>query len=169
MEWRGLGSFQHTQGKTFKVPHFEKIWFSKVFILHTHWSALSIGAILGQLDEESKEYESLCNPKATTRLRTTTLHTRGCRNPNLGLTTKARACKGAGQERSPGVMFHAPRSVRECEGMNPHIPKWAPILGVGVPVDSQIFKERLQGSKLIGLKSSLYHWKSLQTLTHSYG
>ncbi len=30
--------------------------FSKVFILHTNWSALGIGAILGQLDEEGKEY-----------------------------------------------------------------------------------------------------------------
>jgi hypothetical protein len=24
-------------------------------------------------------------------------------------------------------------NVGECEGMNPHIPKWAPILGMGVP------------------------------------
>jgi hypothetical protein len=30
--------------------------FSKIFILHTDWSALGIGAILGQLDEEGKEY-----------------------------------------------------------------------------------------------------------------
>ncbi len=30
--------------------------FSKVFILHTDWSALGIGVILGQLDEEGKEY-----------------------------------------------------------------------------------------------------------------
>jgi hypothetical protein len=30
--------------------------FSKVFILHTNWNALSIGAILSQLDEEGKEY-----------------------------------------------------------------------------------------------------------------
>jgi len=30
--------------------------FSKVFILHIDWSAFGIGAILGQLDEESKEY-----------------------------------------------------------------------------------------------------------------
>jgi mannose-1-phosphate guanylyltransferase len=30
--------------------------FGKVFILHTNWSVLGIGAILGQLDEESKEY-----------------------------------------------------------------------------------------------------------------
>jgi hypothetical protein len=30
--------------------------FSKVFILHTNWSAFGIGVILGQLDEEGKEY-----------------------------------------------------------------------------------------------------------------
>jgi hypothetical protein len=46
-----------------------------------------------------------------------------CRNPSLGLATKARACKGAGQEGSSGVTFHALGSVGECEGMNPHTPK----------------------------------------------
>jgi hypothetical protein len=46
-----------------------------------------------------------------------------CRNPNLGLTTKAWACKGASQEESLGVTSHAPRNVGECEGMNLHIPK----------------------------------------------
>jgi hypothetical protein len=30
--------------------------FNKVFILHTNWSAFGICVILGQLDEESKEY-----------------------------------------------------------------------------------------------------------------
>jgi hypothetical protein len=30
-------------------------------------------------------------------------------------------------------------------------------------MESQIFRERFQGSKLIGLKISLYHWKSLKT------
>jgi hypothetical protein len=30
--------------------------FNKVFILHTNWSALDIGVIFGQLDEEGKEY-----------------------------------------------------------------------------------------------------------------
>jgi hypothetical protein len=69
-----------------------------------------------------------------------------CRNPSLGLVTKAKVCKGAGQEGSPGVTSHASKSVGECEGMNPHNPKWALILGVGVSMDSQIFKERLQGS-----------------------
>ncbi len=46
-----------------------------------------------------------------------------CLNPSLGLTTKARAYKGAGQENSPGVAHHALGSVGECEGMNPHTPK----------------------------------------------
>jgi hypothetical protein len=68
--------------------------------------------------------------------------------------TKARACKGAGQEGNPGVAFHAPGNARECEGMNPHTPKWAPTLGVGVPVDSWILRERFQGSKPIEFKSS---------------
>jgi len=55
------------------------------------------------------------------------------RNPSLGLATKVTACKGMSQVWSLGVTFHAPSSpvsARECEGMNPHTPKWAPILGV---------------------------------------
>jgi hypothetical protein len=32
--------------------------------------------------------------------------------------------------------------ARECEGMNPHIPKWVPTLGVGILMDSQIYKSR---------------------------
>jgi hypothetical protein len=47
--------------------------------------------------------------------------------------------------------------------MNPHTPKWAPTLGVGVSMDSKIFRGQLQGSKFIGLKSSLYHWKVFRT------
>jgi hypothetical protein len=42
-----------------------------------------------------------------------------CRNPSLGLTTKARVCKSASQERSPRVWV----SVK----MNSHIPKLTPI------------------------------------------
>jgi len=55
--------------------------------------------------------------------------------------TKAKGCKVVGQEGSPGVMLHAPRSVREWEGIGPHIPKGTPTLGVGVSVDSQMFRE----------------------------
>jgi len=46
-----------------------------------------------------------------------------CHNFSFGFATKARACKGAGQEGSSGVTFHVPRSARECEGMNPHTSK----------------------------------------------
>jgi len=75
-----------------------------------------------------------------------------CHNPSLGLTTKARACKVAGQEGSLGIMMHAPGSARECEGIDPHTPK-----GIGVLVDFQMFREKLQGAKPNGLRSSLYH------------
>ncbi len=84
-------------------------------------------------------------------------------NPNLGFVTKARACNGAGQEGSMGVPSHALENVGECEGMSFHTPKWAPTLGIGVPMDSWIFKKQSQRSKPIGLKHSLYHWKSLGT------
>jgi len=42
--------------------------------------------------------------------------------------TKTRACKVVGQERKP-------KSEKKCEGMNPHTPKGASTLGVGVSVD----------------------------------
>jgi hypothetical protein len=63
-----------------------------------------------------------------------------CHNPSFGLKTKARVSKGVSQEESSGITFHAPRSVRKCEEMNPHIPKWAPTLGVRVSMDFQIFR-----------------------------
>jgi hypothetical protein len=86
-----------------------------------------------------------------------------CCNLNLGLVTKAKAYEGASQQWSPGVTFHAPGNVGECEGMNLHTPKWVITLGVGLPMDFQIFRERLKGSKPIGLNSPLYHWKFLGT------
>jgi hypothetical protein len=58
-----------------------------------------------------------------------------CRNLSFGFVIKTRACKSAGQEWSPGVTFHVPGSVGECERMNPHTPKWVPILGVGFSMD----------------------------------
>jgi hypothetical protein len=60
---------------------------------------------------------------------------------NFGFTTKARASKGVGWEWSLGVTFHVLGSVGECEGMNPHTPKWAPTLEVEVLMQSQIFRE----------------------------
>jgi hypothetical protein len=59
-----------------------------------------------------------------------------CRNPSLGLATKAKGLQGCGPRGSPGVTSHTPGSVRKCEGVNPHTPKATPTLGDGVPVDS---------------------------------
>jgi hypothetical protein len=52
-----------------------------------------------------------------------------CHNCSFGLTTKAKAWKGVGWKCNLGVTF----ALRECEAMNPHTPKWTPILGVGNP------------------------------------
>jgi len=59
-------------------------------------------------------------------------------------------------------MPHAPRSAREGEGIGPHTPKGTYTLGIKVPMDSQMFKEQLQGSKPNGLKSFSYHWKFIE-------
>jgi hypothetical protein len=63
------------------------------------------------------------------------------RNPSLRFTTKARVYKSAGQEKDPWMW----------ESVNTHTPKWTPMLGIGVLVESWIFRERLQGSKPISL------------------
>jgi len=81
----------------------------------------------------------------------------------LGSRPRQRACKVAGQDGSPGVTPQAFGSVGKCEGMNLHTSKGASTLGVRVPMDCQIFKERLQRSKLNGLKISLYNWKHFGT------
>jgi hypothetical protein len=49
-------AFNTLKEKLSEFPILRKPDFNKVFILHTGWSALGIGAILGQLDEEGKEY-----------------------------------------------------------------------------------------------------------------
>jgi len=80
-----------------------------------------------------------------------------CRNPSLGLATKAKGLQGYGPRGSSGITSHTPGNVRKCEGVNPHTPKATPTLGDGVPVDSRNFKERFQGTKFNGLSHSLYH------------
>jgi len=49
-------TFNTLKEKLSKFPIMKRLDFNKVFILHIDWSALGIGAILDQLDEESKEY-----------------------------------------------------------------------------------------------------------------
>ncbi len=86
-----------------------------------------------------------------------------CCDPSLGLTTKAKGLQGCGPILSLKIAFSCPRSAKECEGKNPHTPKWTPMLGVRVPVDSRMFREWLQGSKPNGSRSSLYYWKAIET------
>jgi hypothetical protein len=52
-------------------------------------------------------------------------------------------------KREAGSHFTCSQECKECEGMNPHIHKWTLML--------QIFRVRLQGSKILALKSFLYH------------
>ncbi len=49
-------AFNTFKEKLSEFPILNRPDFSKLFILHTDWSALGIGVILGQLDDEGKEY-----------------------------------------------------------------------------------------------------------------
>jgi hypothetical protein len=49
-------AFNTFKEKLSEFPILRRPYFSKVFILHIDWTALGIQAILGQLDEENKEY-----------------------------------------------------------------------------------------------------------------
>jgi hypothetical protein len=49
-------AFNTLKEKRLEFPILRRPDFSKVFNLHTNWSALGIGVILGQLDEEGKKY-----------------------------------------------------------------------------------------------------------------
>jgi len=100
----------------------------------------------------------------------------GC-GPKGNPGVKPKGSPGAKAKRSPrpkargipGVTSHTPGNVRKCEGVNPHTPKATPTLGDGVLVDSRNFRERLQGSNLNGLWSSLYHWKALEAKISKMG
>jgi hypothetical protein len=79
-----------------------------------------------------------------------------CRNLSLGLATKTRGCKVAGQEKDPRVTSHAFRSAKECEGMNPHTPKGTPMLGVGVPNGLPNFQSVIAWVKTHCFKKIIY-------------
>ncbi len=46
-----------------------------------------------------------------------------CRNPSLGLATKAKGLQGCGSRLSPESHSHALGNAKECERKNPHTPK----------------------------------------------
>jgi hypothetical protein len=92
-----------------------------------------------------------------------------CRNPNLGLANKARCGKVAGQEGDPGVTSHPPGSATSVREWTLTLPSEFPCWELESRMDSQIFRARSQGSKLLALKSSLYHWKSIEVWMSKMG
>jgi hypothetical protein len=85
-----------------------------------------------------------------------------CHNPSLGFATKARGLQGCMPRGRFGSHFTCSRECKECEGMNPHTPKGTPMLGVGVPKGLPNLQSAIVEVKLISLKSSLYHWKTIE-------
>jgi hypothetical protein len=73
--------------------------------------------------------------------------------------------KGKARE-SHFMLLGVQKSVREWTFP---LPSELPFLGIKVPMDSRIFIKRLQGSKFIGLNSSLYNWKALGTWISELG
>jgi hypothetical protein len=99
-----------------------------------------------------------------------------CRNLNLGSPLRQRFAKVRAKSEAQESHFHAPRSVGECEGMNLHTPKWAPTLGVKVPIElkHKLWPKEGSGFKLarpLKVKNrpeflawrwhDTYHWKAL--------
>jgi hypothetical protein len=81
--------------------------------------------------------------------------------PQPWVRNQGKGLQGCGQRGKFG-------SARQCEGIDPHLPKGTPtlgvgVLGVGVLVDSRMFRGRMQRSKPNGLRSSLYHLKIIET------
>jgi len=64
------------------------------------------------------------------------------------------------------ILLGVQESVREWTLT---LPSELPLWGVGIPMDFWIFREWLQGSKPIGLKKSLYHWKAIKTQMSKMG
>jgi hypothetical protein len=85
-----------------------------------------------------------------------------CCNPNLGLPTKARGCKVVGQEKDLRVTSHVPRIAKSVREWTLTLPSELPCWELESQMDFRIFKAQLQGSKLIALQSSLYHWKAIE-------
>ncbi len=87
----------------------------------------------------------------------------------LGLQPRQRDCKVASQGGSLEVASHAPGNAKSAKNAK-SVREWTLTLSSELPLwelefqmDSRIFRMPLQGSKPIGSKSSLYHWKAIET------
>jgi hypothetical protein len=81
----------------------------------------------------------------------------------LGSWPRQGGCKGADQERNSGVTSHNLRRAKSVKARTVTLPSELPFWEFKSQMDSQIFKTRLQGSKLITSKRSLYHWKAIES------
>jgi hypothetical protein len=59
------------------------------------------------------------------------------------------------QEGSSRVTSHAPKSAKECEGMNLHTPKWTLIMGVRVQNGFPNFHRAIVGVKIQWIETFL--------------
>jgi hypothetical protein len=55
------------------------------------------------------------------------------------------------------------RECKSVKGWTLTLPSELPLWELEFQMDSQIFRAQFQGSKLIGYKNFLYHWKSIET------
>jgi len=95
-----------------------------------------------------------------------------CRNPNFGLATKVKACKGVAQEGSSGVTSYVPKSV----GMSqPHFwrnvrmtltfPKW----GLGSPLGLSKLQSLIVGNKTPRLEAFFISLESYRSVNVKNG
>jgi hypothetical protein len=85
-----------------------------------------------------------------------------CRNPSFGLATKAKGLQGCRPKGSPGVTSHTPGSAKSVREWTLTLPSELPCWELESRKDSRIFRARFQGSKILALKSFLYHWKAIE-------
>jgi len=60
--------------------------------------------------------------------------------------------QGCKPRKNLGVTYHASESAKECEGVNFHTRKWTPILGIRVPMGSQLFRGQNVGVKTLWIE-----------------
>jgi hypothetical protein len=65
----------------------------------------------------------------------------------LGSWPRQRGLWGCGPRGTPGSHITCSQEWKECEGMNPHTPKWIPMVGVGVPKGLPNFQSAIKGVK----------------------
>jgi len=104
-----------------------------------HWSSIFVATLALGSRPRQRELQG-CGPKGSPGVK-----------PKGSPGTKVKGSSRVKARGSPGVTSHTLGSVEKCEGVSPHTPKATPTWGDGVPVDSQNFREQLQGSNFNGL------------------